>query len=115
MIVGMGLMGGMGVVGEMGGMGLMGGMGVVGEMGGMGLMMRWADYFCALFSVHLSIIYFYLGPHSYFSCPSFTFLWPFIYVPFAPCQNFSTSSGRSSSITRLSMMKFCRSGVFLPI
>ena len=40
MIVGMGLMGGMGVVGEMGGMGLMGGMGVVGEMGGMRLMMR---------------------------------------------------------------------------
>ena len=38
-----------------------------------------------------------------------------LYVPFAPCQNFSSSSGRSSSITRLSMMKFCRSGVFLPI
>ena len=38
-----------------------------------------------------------------------------LYVPFAPCQNFSSSSGRSSSITRLSMMKFCRSGVFLPM
>ena len=100
----------------------MGGMGVVGEMGGMGLMMRWADYFCALFSVHLSIIYFSLGlihvslaPHLLSFSSSFTFLLPFIYVPFAPCQNFSTSSGRSSSITRLSMMKFCRSGVFLPM
>lgn len=83
MIVGMGLMGGMGVMGEMGGMRLMGGMDVVGEMGGMGLMMRWADYFCALFCVHLSIIYFYLRPHSCFFCPSFTFLQLLVYFPFA--------------------------------
>lgn len=40
MIVGMGLMGGMSVMGEMGGMRLMGEMDVVGEMGGMRLMMR---------------------------------------------------------------------------